>query len=220
MARFIGARVDCEVVFTRGATDSINLIAQAYARPRLKPGDEILITQMEHHSNLIPWQVVSQQTGAKLKVVPITDEGTLDLTQIENLLTDKTKIVSVAHVSNVLGTINPVAMLAKKAHEVGAVFIVDGAQSIPHLPINVQKLDCDFFACSGHKMYAPTGIGILYGKAPILEDMEPYQTGGSMILNVTLERQFTHILPRSSKQVHPISKVLSDWVVQLISYSL
>jgi len=196
MARFIGARVDCEVVFTRGATDSINLIAQAYARPRLKPGDEILITQMEHHSNLIPWQVVSQQTGAKLKVVPITDEGTLDLTQIETLLTDKTKIVSVAHVSNVLGTINPVAMLAKKAHEVGAVFIVDGAQSIPHLPINVQKLDCDFFACSGHKMYAPTGIGILYGKAPILEDMEPYQTGGSMILNVTLEKTIYAYTPQ------------------------
>jgi len=188
VSRFLGAKVDCEIVFTRGTTDSINLIAQSYARPRLHPDDEVLVTQMEHHSNLIPWQVVCQQTGAKLRVIPITDEGTLDLTQIEQLITKKTKIVSVVHVSNVLGTINPITDLAKRAHEVGAVFVVDGAQSTPHTPINVQELDCDFFACSGHKMYAPTGIGILYGKAPLLESMEPYQTGGSMILHVTLEK--------------------------------
>jgi len=188
VARFLGTKVDCEIVFTRGTTDSINLIAQSYARPRLQPDDEVLVTQMEHHSNLIPWQVVCQQTGAKLKVIPITDEGTLDLTQIEQLLTKKTKIVSVVHVSNVLGTINPISELARKAHEVGAVIVVDGAQSTPHTPINVQELDCDFFACSGHKMYAPTGTGILYGKAPLLESMEPYQTGGSMILHVTLEK--------------------------------
>ena len=188
VARFLGAKVDCEIVFTRGTTDSINLIAQSYARPRLQPDDEVLVTQMEHHSNLIPWQVVCQQTGAKLKVIPLTDEGILDLTQIEQLLTKKTKIVSVVHVSNVLGTINPISELARKAHEVGAVIVVDGAQSTPHTPINVQELDCDFFACSGHKMYAPTGTGILYGKAPLLESMEPYQTGGSMILHVTLEK--------------------------------
>lgn len=193
VARYLGARVDCEIVFTRGTTDSINLIAQSYARPRLKPGDEVLTTQMEHHSNLIPWQVVCQQTGAKLKVIPITEEGTLDLTQLDELLTKKTKIVAVVHVSNVLGTINPVTELAKKAHEVGAVVVVDGAQSAPHTPINVQELDCDFFACSGHKMYAPTGIGVLYGKAPLLESMEPYQTGGSMILHVTLEKtEYAH----------------------------
>jgi len=193
VARFLGAKVDCEIVFTRGTTDSINLIAQSYAYPRLKPGDEILITQMEHHSNLIPWQVVSQRTGANLKVVPITDEGILDLTQIEQLLSERTKIVSVVHVSNVLGTINPISELSKKAHEVGAVIVVDGAQSTPHMPINVQELDCDFFACSGHKMYAPTGIGVLYGKAPLLESMEPYQTGGSMILHVSLEKaEYAH----------------------------
>ncbi|HOL19536.1 MAG TPA: cysteine desulfurase [Candidatus Hydrogenedens sp.] len=187
VARFINAKVDCEIVFTKGTTESINLIAQSYARPRLMPDDEILITEMEHHSNMIPWQVVSRQTGAKLKYIPITEEGYLDLSRLDELLTSKTKIVSVTHVSNVLGTINPIREIAQKAHDVGAVFIVDGAQSIAHMPIDVQDLGCDFFACSAHKFYGPTGIGILYGRAPLLERMEPYQTGGSMILNVTLE---------------------------------
>jgi len=187
VARFINAKVDCEIVFTKGTTESINLIAQSYARPRLTPDDEILITEMEHHSNMIPWQVVSRQTGAKLKYIPITEEGYLDLSRLDELLTSKTKIVSVTHVSNVLGTINPIREIAQKAHDVGAVFIVDGAQSIAHMPIDVQDLGCDFFACSAHKFYGPTGIGILYGRAPLLERMEPYQTGGSMILNVTLE---------------------------------
>ncbi len=193
VARFLGAKVDCEIVFTKGTTDGINLIAQAYARPQLKPGDEVLITQMEHHSNLIPWQVVCQQTGATLKYIPITEEGTLDLSQIEQLITEKTKIVSIVHVSNVLGTVNPISEIAKKVHEVGAVLVVDGAQSAPHIPINVQELNCDFFVCSGHKMYAPTGTGILYGRAPLLESIEPYQTGGSMILRVTFEKtEYAH----------------------------
>lgn len=191
---FIGAKVDCEIVFTKGTTEGINLIASAYALPRLKPNDEILITYMEHHSNLIPWQIVAKNTGAKLRVLPITDDGLLDLSHLDEYLTERTKIFAFTYVSNVLGTINPVKELTRKAHEVGAVVVIDGAQAISHLPVNVQEIDCDFFVASGHKMYGPTGIGILYGKAPILSEMEPYQTGGSMILNVKFDETiFAHI---------------------------
>ncbi|MCX8063654.1 MAG: cysteine desulfurase [Candidatus Hydrogenedentes bacterium] len=191
---FIGAKVDCEIVFTKGTTEGINLIASSFALPRLKQGDEILVTYMEHHSNLIPWQIVAQKSGAKLRVLPITDDGLLDLSYIDEFLSDRTKIFAFTYVSNVLGTINPVRDLTKRAHEVGAVVIIDGAQAIAHLPVNVQEIDCDFFVASGHKMYGPTGIGILYGKAPILSEMEPYQTGGSMILNVKLDNTiYAHI---------------------------
>ncbi len=194
VGRFIGAKVDCEIVFTKGTTEGINLIAYSYALPRLKPGDEILITWMEHHSNLIPWQVVAKKTGAKLKVLPITDDGLLDMSVLDKYLTDRTRILAFTYVSNVLGTVNPVKQLTKKAHEVGAIVVIDGAQAVAHLPMNVQEVDCDFFVASGHKMYGPTGIGILYGKAPLLNEMEPYQTGGSMILNVKFEETtYAHI---------------------------
>ncbi len=194
VGRFIGAKVDCEIVFTKGATEGINLVAYSYALPRLKPGDEILITYMEHHSNLVPWQVVANKTGAKLRVLPITDDGLLDLSNLQEYLTEKTRIFAFTYVSNVLGTINPVKELIKKAHEVGAVVVIDGAQAIAHFPVNVQEIDCDFFVASGHKMYGPTGIGILYGRAPLLSEMEPYQTGGSMILNVKFEETtYAHI---------------------------
>lgn len=194
VGRFIGAKVDCEIVFTKGTTEGINLIAFSYALPRLKPGDEILITWMEHHSNLIPWQVVAKKTGAKLKVLPITDDGLLDVSVLDKYLTNRTRIFAFTYVSNVLGTVNPVRQLTKKAHEVGATVVIDGAQAIAHFPVNVQEVDCDFFVASGHKMYGPTGIGILYGKAPLLSEMEPYQTGGSMILNVKFEETtYAHI---------------------------
>lgn len=196
IGEFFGARVECEIVFTRGATESLNLVAQAYARDRLKEGDEILITHMEHHSNIVPWQVVCQQTGAVLRVAPIDDMGNLIMEEFDRLLNERTRVVSVVHVSNALGTVNPVKEIAAKAHAVGAVVVVDGAQSAPHMPIDVVDMDCDFFACSGHKMYGPTGIGILYGRAELLEAMSPYQTGGNMILSVRFDRTVYGRLPQ------------------------
>lgn len=193
---FLGATVECEIVFTRGATESLNLVAQSYARGRLQPGDEILITHMEHHSNIVPWQIVCQQTGAVLRVVPIDDTGALIMEEFDRLLNERTKIVSAVHVSNALGTVNPVREIAAKAHAQGAVVVVDGAQSAPHLSINVTELGCDFFACSGHKMYGPTGIGILYGRAELLDAMEPYQTGGNMILSVRFDNTVYGRLPQ------------------------
>ena len=193
--RLINAAHSREVVFTRGCTDSINLVAQSWARTNLKPGDEILVSWMEHHSNIVPWQLVCQQTGATLKVVPITDAGELDLDAFRTLLTERTKLLAIIHVSNALGTINPVADLVAAARAAGAVTLVDGAQAIPHLPVDVQALGCDFYAFSGHKMYGPTGTGILYGRQALLEAMPPYQGGGDMIASVTFEKTDYNVLP-------------------------
>jgi cysteine desulfurase/selenocysteine lyase len=192
---FIHAACVHEVVFTRGTTESINLVAQSYARPRLKKGDEILITHMEHHSNIVPWQIVCEQTGAELKVVPISDKGELEMERFHELLTEKTKLVSVVHVSNALGTVNPVKQIIDAAHAIGVPVLLDGAQAAPHMPVDVQKLDCDFYAFSGHKVYGPTGVGVLYGKEKLLNEMPPYQGGGDMILSVSFEKTEYNTLP-------------------------
>ena len=192
---FINARYDEEIIFTRGATEAINLVAYSYGETNLKEGDEVLITEMEHHSNIVPWQIVCSKTGAKLKVVPFDDNGELILDELEKIISPKTKIVSVVHISNSLGTINPIEYIIRRAHDVGAVVLIDGSQSIQHLPVDVQKLDCDFFVFSGHKIYGPTGIGVLYGKKVILESMPPYQGGGDMILSVTFEKTIYNVLP-------------------------
>ncbi len=195
MRRFLGAASTKEIVFVRGTTEAINLVAQAYVRPMVRPGDEILITHLEHHSNIVPWQMVCQQTGAVLKVAPIDDDGALDMEAFQDLVGPNTKFVSVAHVSNALGTVNPVKDIIKAAHEVGAKVLIDGAQAAPHLAIDVQALDADFYAVSGHKMYGPTGVGVLYGKEALLQGMGPYQGGGDMIASVTFEETTYNELP-------------------------
>ncbi|MED0687581.1 cysteine desulfurase [Anoxybacillus ayderensis] len=179
--RFIGAASTEEIIFTRGTTTAINLVAASYGRANVREGDEIVITYMEHHSNIIPWQQVAKQTGATLKYIPLQPDGTIRLEDVEQAVTPNTKIVAVMHVSNVLGTINPVKEIAQIAHKNGAVVVVDGAQSTPHMKVNVQDIDCDFYAFSGHKMCGPTGIGVLYGKKRLLEQMEPVEFGGEMI---------------------------------------
>ena len=187
VARFIGAASPAEIVFTRSATEAINLVAQSWGRNTLRPGDEVLVTAMEHHSNLVPWQLVCEQTGARLRAVPITARGELDLEAAERLLGDRTKLLAIGHVSNALGTVNPVRALATRARGRGALVLVDGAQSAAHLRIDVADLGCDFFAFSGHKVYGPTGVGVLYGRADVLAAMPPWQGGGDMIEQVTLE---------------------------------
>lgn len=184
VADFIGAKDERAIIFTRNTTEAINLVSQAWGRKHIKEGDEILLTQMEHHSNIVPWQLLAQEKNARIKYIPITDDGYLDLTNLENLLTERTKLVGVTHVSNVLGTINPIQSLVRKAHAVGAVVVVDGAQATPHITVNVSELDCDFYAFSAHKMLGPTGIGVLYGKLEILESLPPFLGGGEMILEV------------------------------------
>ena len=179
--RFINARSSAEVIFNRGTTTAINIVAQSYGLQNVKADDEIVITPMEHHSNIIPWQQVAKVTGATLKYIPLQEDGTITLDDVRNTVTNKTKIVAIAHVSNVLGTINPIKEIAQIAHEHGAVIVVDGAQSAPHVKVDVQDLDCDFYAFSGHKMLAPTGIGVLYGKEELLEKMGPVEFGGEMI---------------------------------------
>lgn len=179
--RFIGAASTEEIIFTRGTTTAINLVAASYGRANVREGDEIVITYMEHHSNIIPWQQVAKQTGATLKYIPLQPDGTIRLEDVEQTVTPNTKIVAVMHVSNVLGTINPVKEIARIAHKNGAVVVVDGAQSTPHMKVDVQDIDCDFYAFSGHKMCGPTGIGVLYGKKRLLEQMEPVEFGGEMI---------------------------------------
>lgn len=183
--QFINAPEAEEIVFTKGTTESINLVANAYGRKFLKPGDEIIITGMEHHSNIVPWQLICEQTGAQLKVLPVNEQGEISLEDLDGLISEKTKIVAVVYISNSLGTINPVNEIIRKAHDAGAVVLIDGAQAAPHQAIDVQALDCDFLAFSGHKMYGSTGVGILYGKRRLLEAMDPYQGGGEMIRDVS-----------------------------------
>ncbi|WP_404347563.1 cysteine desulfurase [Sutcliffiella horikoshii] len=192
---FINAAHREEIVFTRGTTTALNLVAGSYARANLKEGDEIVITYMEHHSNIIPWQQAAKATGATLKYIPLTEDGSLSLSDVEATITENTKIVSIMQVSNVLGTINPIKEIAEIAHKNGAIMVVDGAQSTPHMKVDVQDLDCDFFALSGHKMGAPTGIGALYGKKDLLENMEPIEFGGEMIDFVGLQESTWKELP-------------------------
>lgn len=184
VAAFIGAKDERSIVFTRNATESINLVAQSWGRKNLKEGDEILLTEMEHHSNLVPWQIIANEKGAVLKFISITEEGLLDLSNLGELLTERTKIFAFTHVSNVLGTINPVKELTQRAHAVGALVLVDGAQAVPHLKVDVDELGCDFYAFSAHKMLGPTGVGVLYGKPEILQNMPPFLGGGEMIMEV------------------------------------
>ncbi|MGA7837140.1 MAG: cysteine desulfurase [Ignavibacteriaceae bacterium] len=192
---FINASSEKEIIFTRGTTESINLVAQTFGRQNLNEGDEVLITGMEHHSNIVPWQMICEEKKAILKVVPINEDGELLFDEFEKLINEKTKIVSVVYISNSLGTINPVKKIIEKAHSLGVPVLLDGAQAVQHLKVDVQELDCDFFAFSGHKIYGPTGIGILYGKKELLEAMPPYQGGGDMISKVTFEKTTYNELP-------------------------
>ncbi|ROR32596.1 cysteine desulfurase [Inmirania thermothiophila] len=193
--RFLNAADPREIVFVRGATEGINLVAQSFVRPRLRPGDEILVTEMEHHANIVPWQMVCEATGARLRVVPIDERGALDLEAFHRLLGERTRFLAVVHVSNALGTINPVAEMVAAARARGIPTLVDGAQAVPHMAVDVQALGCDFYAFSGHKVFGPTGIGALYGRLEVLESMPPWQGGGDMIRVVTFERTEYHDVP-------------------------
>ncbi len=193
--RFLNAPDHREVIFTRGTTESVNLVAHSYGRTMIGPGDEVLISEMEHHSNIVPWQMVCQEKGARLRVIPINDDGEMLMEEYDKLLTEKTKIVSVVHVSNVLGTINPVKEIIRLAHARGIPVMIDGAQAVPHMKVDVQDLGCDFYAFSSHKMFGPTGVGVLYGRRELLEKMPPYQGGGDMIKSVTFEKTVYNDLP-------------------------
>jgi len=193
--RFINARSTREIIFVRGTTEAINLVAQSYARPRLKAGDEILISALEHHANIVPWQMVCEQTGAVLKVAPINKRGEFLFEEYARLLSPRTRIVAVAHVSNALGTILPLKRIVDAAHAHGAVVLVDGAQAVPHTRVDVRALGCDFYSFSGHKLYGPTGIGVLYGREELLQSMPPWQGGGDMILTVSFEKSTYNELP-------------------------
>jgi cysteine desulfurase/selenocysteine lyase len=193
--RFLNAADPREIIFVRGATEGINLVAQTWGRANIRSGDEIVISAMEHHSNIVPWQILCEQQGANLRVAPVNDAGELLLDEFEKLLGPKTKLVAMSHVSNALGTVNPVRKIVEAARRVNARVLLDGAQAVPHMPVDVRAIDCDFYAFSGHKIYAPTGIGILYGKAELLEAMPPYQGGGDMISSVTFEKTLYNRLP-------------------------
>ncbi len=193
--RFINAGSTREIVFVRGATEAINLIVQSWGRSQLKAGDEVIISEMEHHSNIVPWQMLRDQIGIELKVIPINDAGELQLDVYEELLNERTKLVAINHLSNALGTVNPVKSIIDQAHEAGALVLVDGAQAVPHTPVDVQALGCDFYVYSGHKLFGPTGIGVLYGREDLLEAMPPYQGGGDMIKMVKLDRTIYNDLP-------------------------
>ena len=188
IARFLNAREDREIIYVRGTTEAINLVASSFGRLKVKAGDEILVSAMEHHSNIVPWQIVAEQVGAAIKVIPMNQAGELRLDEYEKLLTPRARLVAVAHISNSLGTINPIKEMTALAHRRGVPVLVDGAQGAPHLVVDVQALDCDFYTVSGHKMFGPTGIGVLYGKAELLEAMPPYQGGGDMIRSVTFAK--------------------------------
>lgn len=193
--QFIGAGSTEEIIFTRGTTESINLLASSFSSAFLKEGDEVIISGMEHHSNIVPWQIQSERYGFRIKVIPVLDNGELDLEAFKALVSDKTRLVSITHVSNVLGTVNPVSEIISLAHSYGIPVAVDGAQSVPHIKVNVQQLGADFYAFSGHKIYGPTGIGVLYGRKELLEKMPPYQGGGEMIKRVTFEKTTYNELP-------------------------
>lgn len=186
--RFLNAESASEIVFTRGTTEGLNLIAATFSEAMMEPGDEVIVSVMEHHSNIVPWQLAARRKGIRLRVIPMTDDGVLDMEAYDNLFNEKTRIVSVAHVSNVLGTVNPVEDIVRMAHDHGVPCVVDGAQSAPHVKVDVQRLGCDFYVCSGHKMYGPTGIGVLYGKEEWLDRLPPYQGGGEMIDHVSFEK--------------------------------
>jgi len=192
---FLNARLKDEIIFTTGTTDSINLVASSYGGQHLSEGDEIILTEMEHHANIVPWQMIAEKTGAVIKIVPVDDRGDLDMEAYKSMLSNKTKIVSVIHISNALGTINPVDQITDLAHEYGAAVLIDGAQSAPHEVIDVQKMDCDFYVFSAHKMCGPTGFGILYGKKEILDAMPPYRGGGDMIDKVSFEETTYNVVP-------------------------
>lgn len=219
--QFINARFSEEIIFTRGATEGINLVAYTWGRKNIYPGDEIIISTMEHHSNIVPWQILCEEKKAVLKVIPINDEGELLMDEYKKLLSEKTKLVAIAHASNALGTINPVKEIIEEAHKAGAVVLVDGAQSTVHLDIDVQKMDCDFFAFSGHKVYGPTGAGALYGKKKILEEMPVFMGGGEMIKEVTFEKTTYNELPYKYEAGTPniadtiALKVALDFVAEL-----
>lgn len=193
--QFIGASSSEEIVYTSGTTDSLNLVANSYGLTNLSEGDEIILSEMEHHANIVPWQMIAQKTGALIRVIPVLDNGELDLHSYKDLLGPRTKIVSVIHVSNALGTVNPVKEITALAHEHNAVVVIDGAQSVPHQPVDVQDIDCDFFAFSSHKMCGPTGFGVLYGKKHLLENMPPYRGGGDMIDKVSFEETTYNVVP-------------------------
>jgi len=195
LRRFVNAGRVEEIVFVRGTTEAINLVAQSYGRTFLKAGDEIIVSAMEHHSNIVPWQMLCEQTGARLRVIPINHDGELLLDEFRRLLNDRTKFVSVTHVSNALGSVTPVKEIVRLAHEKGLPVLLDGAQAVPHLKVDVQDIGCDFYAFSGHKMFGPTGVGVLYGRAALLDKMPPYQGGGDMISLVTFEKTHYNILP-------------------------
>ena len=194
-ADFINAPDEKTIVLTKGTTDGINLVAQSYGRSSLRANDEIVISWLEHHSNIVPWQMLCEQTGAVLRIVPIDDRGEIDLEQYAALLSPRTRIVAMSHVSNALGTVNPVREIIEQAHARGAVVLIDGAQAVPHLTVDVQALDCDFYAFSSHKMFGPTGVGVLYGRRSLLEAMPPYQGGGDMIASVTFEKTLYNVVP-------------------------
>jgi len=195
LAAFINAKEEREVIFTSGTTDAINLVAHGYGRRFVGAGDEIILTTLEHHSNIVPWQMVAEEKGARIRVVPVNDRGELIFEEYLKLLGPRTRLVGVGHVSNALGTINPVREMIAAAHEKGIPVLVDGAQAAPHMTLDMQALDCDFYAFSGHKMFGPTGIGVLYGKAAWLEKMQPYKGGGDMILSVTFEKTIYNVIP-------------------------
>ena len=201
--RFINARESRECIFVRGATEGINLVMHGYGRKFIKAGDEIIISAMEHHANIVPWQMLCEEKGARLRVIPMNDAGELLLDEYDGLLNERTKFVAVTHVSNALGTINPIKQMIAQAHKYGVPVLIDGAQSAPHMPVDVQDLDCDFYAFSGHKMYAPTGSGIVYGKAELLEKMNPFQGGGDMIKTVTFEKTTYAELPNKMEAGTP-----------------
>ena len=193
--RFLNAAESREIIFVRGVTEAINLVAQTYGRTHVGPGDEVIISGMEHHSNIVPWQILCQEKGAALRVIPVSDNGELVLEEYEKLLNERTRMVAVVHISNALGTVNPVREIVQMAHHHQVPVVIDGAQAVPHGEVDVQKLDCDFYAFSGHKLYGPTGIGVLYGKAAHLESLPPYQGGGDMIRSVTFEKTTYNVLP-------------------------
>jgi cysteine desulfurase/selenocysteine lyase len=202
--KFINAASEDEIIFTRGTTESINLVAYSFGKAFVKPGDEILISGLEHHSNIVPWQMLCEDRGAKLRVIPMLDNGELDLDAFRQLLNPKTKILAVGHIANSIGTINPIKLMIDEAHRVGAKVLIDGAQAAPHVPVNVQELNCDFYVFSGHKVYGPTGIGVLYIKASLLDLLPPYQGGGDMIEKVTFEKTTYNVPPIKFEAGTPI----------------